>query len=705
MKKITVILLMTVMCLALTVNAGAVSYTYDSEGKAVESPDAYSVAFEVSGLDMGVGALSAPTDIKISDNGVVAISDSANGRVIITDLSFKSATVLKTFDKNETEDSFKTPMGLCFDSNGHLYVCDKENGRIVEFDTSYKYVRAVENPQKELLPEGFIFAPSAVAVDKWGTVYCISDSSTNGYLQFDKSGVFKGFMGSPEVTLTLAQKFWRAVQTDAQRDRTSNEIPVNYNNLVVDSDGFLYTTEAHPNKEDTAIAIQGGQKSGLFMPIKKFNFNGTDVLKRQDFFAPAGDVSFEKSIPENEKNTEALWASSLVSIALGDDGCYFAADSKRGKLFGYDANGNLLYAFGGSGAQVGRFSSLTAVEYHEKQLYALDKNQGTVTCFTLTDYGSLIHNASRLTTERRFEEAAELWQELLKLNSNLTIAYIGLGRSYLEAGEYDLAMDYFKTALSMDNYSEAFSRYREKVMGDWFLAIPEAIIAVIAGVALAFAKCKKFNSGTSPKRTRLSGHMLYSAHVIFRPFDGFWDIKHEKRGSAKAAAIFLGVAAICVALQYRFMGFAFTGGKTTNPLLVAVVILGAALVFCLSNWCLTSLTNGKGSMKDIFTVTGYSCVPLILMSVPVTVMSNILTADEAGFVTLFVYIAYIWTALLLFTGIMTAHEYSLGQNIASIVFTLVGMVVILFLAFLLINLGGRIASFVSGLSTEIGLRN
>jgi hypothetical protein len=110
-------------------------------------------------------------------------------------------------------------------------------------------------------------------------------------------------------------------------------------------------------------------------------------------------------------------------------------------------------------------------------------------------------------------------------------------------------------------------------------------------------------------------------------------------------------------------------------------------------------------MKDIFTVVGYSCIPLILMSGPVTLMSNILTADEAGFVTLFIYVAYIWTAFLLFTGIMTAHEYSLGQNILSIIFTLVGMIVIIFLAFLLINLGGRIASFVSSLVNEIGLRS
>jgi len=58
-------------------------------------------------------------------------------------------------------------------------------------------------------------------------------------------------MGSPEVTLSISQKFWRALQSKEQRKRTENSIPVNFNNLAVDEEGFVYTTEINPNKEDT----------------------------------------------------------------------------------------------------------------------------------------------------------------------------------------------------------------------------------------------------------------------------------------------------------------------------------------------------------------------------------------------------------------------------------------------------------------------
>ena len=38
--------------------------------------------------------------------------------------------------------------------------------------------------------------------------------------------------------------------------------------------------------------------------------------------------------------------------------------------------------------------------------------------------------------------------------------------------------------------------------------------------------------------------LKYSFTLIFHPFDGFWDLKHEKRGSAKAALVIL--ALLCV---------------------------------------------------------------------------------------------------------------------------------------------------------------
>ncbi|MHB8962517.1 MAG: hypothetical protein ACYC5K_05120, partial [Saccharofermentanales bacterium] len=47
----------------------------------------------------------------------------------------------------------------------------------------------------------------------------------------------------------------------------------------------------------------------------------------------------------------------------------------------------------------------------------------------------------------------------------------------------------------------------------------------------------------------------YADHVIYHPFDGFWDLKREKKGSMKAAGILYGLFALMYALRAQFSGY------------------------------------------------------------------------------------------------------------------------------------------------------
>ena len=67
-------------------------------------------------------------------------------------------------------------------------------------------------------------------------------------------------------------------------------------------------------------------------------------------------------------------------------------------------------------------------------------------------------------------------------------------------------------------------------------------------------------------------------------------------------------------------------------------------------------------------------------------------------------IAYIWVGLLLFFGVMITHDYQLPKNVITIIGTIVGMVVIIFLAILFTTLIGKIISFISNIITELSFR-
>mgnify|MGYP007025199795 CR=1 FL=1 len=70
------------------------------------------------------------------------------------------------------------------------------------------------------------------------------------------------------------------------------------------------------------------------------------------------------------------------------------------------------------------------------------------------------------------------------------------------------------------------------------------------------------------------------------------------------------------------------------------------ILWCISNWCLTSLMDGEGKMRDIIIFTGYSLIPLWLIQFPLVGMSHLITVEEGTFYYVFATISFIWTGAL-----------------------------------------------------------
>lgn len=63
-----------------------------------------------------------------------------------------------------------------------------------------------------------------------------------------------------------------------------------------------------------------------------------------------------------------------------------------------------------------------------------------------------------------------------------------------------------------------------------------------------------------------------------------------------------------------------------------------------------------------------------------------------------------FTALLLFCGILTVHQFTVTKNVFSIILTVAGMAFIVFLALLFASIFDKLFSYVAGIFTEIQLR-
>lgn len=200
--------------------------------------------------------------------------------------------------------------------------------------------------------------------------------------------------------------------------------------------------------------------------------------------------------------------------------------------------------------------------------------------------------------------------------------------------------------------------------------------------------------------------LKYSLYVMTHPFDGFWDLTHEKRGSIAAANTLLILTFLTNLWNLRFESFLFnqTRWERINIWSQVAGILAPLLLYVVANWCLTTLFDGKGRMTDVYMGMCYSLTPYILIMNPVTIISNVVTKEEGAFLTYFEVIALVWAAVWILISVMQIHDYSLMKAILAIAFSIVGMMIIVFLIMLFFSLVSDAVAFFISIGKEIMFR-
>ncbi|MHC1695536.1 MAG: YIP1 family protein [Eubacteriales bacterium] len=716
MKKLQRILIL-IFCLTLVLGALPVSaaksyqtYIYDEEGFAMDSPDAYTPYKVLNSRDIGLKVLGyvpidSPQDMTVDSEGNLYIVDTTNNRIVACDSNYKGKFVIDKF-VNEwgIDDSLASPKGV-FVNDTEIYVADTENNRLVVFDKTGKFDRIIYEPEGDVFPETHIYKPVACAVDKSGRIYVVSSTTNMGVIAMNSAGQFQGFVGAQKAAVDPFEMFWRNFQTKEQRKQSIRFVATEYNNITIDADGFVYVTTSSIEENAQQNAINTKSRAGDYAPVKKLNPAGQDIMKRTGFYPPSGEVW----VIMGQMGSNTIYgASKIIDVALGPNGTWSIIDEKRQKVYTYDEEGKLLYIFGDEGTQLGNLRSIQAIQYSGSDILLLDKSEDSITIYKRTEYGDIIDNAIKNHRERRYDEAVVDWKEILKRNNNFDMGYVGIAKSLYRDGKYQESMKQYEYANNTKGYSDSFKEYRKLWIEKYVIVIPISIIVIAVLIGMFFKNAAKVNKRDQIRKDRklkLSSHLLYGFHIIFHPFDGFWDMKKEKRGSMGAALIYLALA--CATFIYKALGTGYifnVYGVYSDFTAEAIGVIVPVLLWTVANWCLTTLFDGEGSMKDIFMVTCYSTIPITILMVPATLLTNIITFEEFALVNMLNQLAFIWLGFLLFTGTMVIHDYTLGKNVLTSLSTLVGMMFIMFVGVLFSGLIMKIVSFFTNIYVEIAYR-
>ena len=642
-------------------SATTYTFSFDRKGNGVITQDAYLPDRTI--LDLG---LKDPQDIFVNENDDLWICDTGNKRIIL--YSPDTDEILDEI----THEEFNSPKGIFLTEDGYLYVADSGASMIFKFSTDGTLVDSFGKPTSVSF-ENQIFDPKKVAVDKQGSMYVVAEGVFDGIIQMSESGEFLGYFTTNDVQLTPRQRFENLLFSDEQLDQVSDRNPVSFSNVYVDKNSIKYTTSFGLNISN----------------LKKHNTDGSSSI----------DTDYGIDL-------------ELVDMYTDDNGIMYAA-SQMGYIYIFTSDGFFIFGYGTGESNEdvsGFYSKLTAIAVDSNgMIWTLDQDKAFLQSFSATEYSTNIYDALTLYKQGKYQEAVDVWEDVLKLNQLSVLAHNEIGRNLFSQGKYEESMLHFELSGNRFYYSEAYWEVRNV---DLQRNLPGFLLGLIVfGISYFVIKRtnRKYNYLDKPKALikkftdiKIVNDVLYSFNLIKHPLDSFYYLKKKQKGSYKGAVTLFALFFISYMVYITSKGFIFQYVEPADLDLNGIIIgfFSIATLFIISNYLVTSINDGEGSLGEIFKGVSYSLMPLTVAYFAATYFSHIATFNEAIIFDGIVFIGLATSGLFIFLAVQELHNYTIRESIKSFLLTfLFMMIVALLLAFIQI-MGDQMIQFILGLFKE-----
>ena len=648
-----------------TVKADAPYYTWTvgPNGYIVQTQTAYEPAETIR------AGFNNPEDMFVYENKIY-VADTGNSRIVV----LEDNKIVQEI----TNENLKKPTGIAVNDE-YIYVADYENACILLFNHDGTLKSRLNKPTEKTLGVDTKFKPVKIGVDKRGNIYVVSEGSTSGLMQISEEGNFLGYFGSNRTNTSLMMILQQTFFTEEQLAQLFKNVPSSPANIAVDDMGLIYTI------------TQGDSAANQGQSIRKLSISGSDLFSCNRYSSTFVDVAVDKYF-----NTYAI--------------------DKDGTIYEYDNYGNLVFSFGmkDTGTQrVGLISDATALDVlADGTLIVLDKTKGFIQAFDITEFAAQVHLGNAYYLDGLYEDAEEVWKYINKMNSAFLFSYEALGKASFKRQDYEEALEYFKMAENVSGYSQAFWYARNEwiennlttviIIGAVLIAIYYIIkkIDKEKKIAAYKARCKEKLHSFRPME-----HLSLLKLMLKNPFDVYYEMRYHNKTSwvlATILYIWLGVLQITNLYVTSYI-FNQTNEAYVSLFELVGPILIILFMFVGCNYLVSTITGGEGKFKQVYCGTIYAFAPYLIFTLPLQLLTNTLTENEAFIVSFGQLILIVWSLILLYLMVQEIHAFSIKETVVNILVTFATMFLLALAAVMLFLLYQQLADFIYELFQEVKL--
>ena len=671
----------------------------DKSQETVLSREMYSADRYITADSVGLSnAFDGLTDICYGNNDEVYILCGLNSRIVKLNSDYTFCRELSISDANGETVDFAGAKGIYIDKNENIYIADTEHGRIIITGNDGVVKEIWSKPESGTVPEDFVYQPTSVIRDEQGYTYILSLGCYYGALTYSPSGEFQGFYGSNTVNasaLDTLEFLWEKLTgNDTKKSVSTKKLPYSFVDFALDKDGYMVI----------CTGTTDGTTNGVGQ-IRKISPGGSDILYSSEQSGKSilsSTLNFleDKVIKKNNQS----YPQNLMSIDVDKSGLIYAVDKTYGLIYIYDDGCNLLGAFGGGnglGNKLGLFSTAESIAVNGDTVLIADSKNRSISVFKITEYGKALKVAQNLYLQGQYKEAEPYWEKILKLDSGNQLAYKGLAMVKYTDGDNNSAMEYAKKGLDYSTYNLAYQIELKNSIKEHFGLITIVTLLIIGALIAVFVTVKKKNTVIIKNQT-----VSTSLGCVFHPFVSFNDVKYKKRGSLLCATVILGLFFVITILNETISGFLFSSysPQSYNVFYSVVMTIGLVLLWSVANWLVGALFSGKGKLAEIYIVSCYSLIPIIVFKTVRLILTYVLPYSGMAVMDGIYVAILIYTFFILSVGIMTVHEYGFGKFIGTGLLTLFGMLLVVFILFMIIIQIQQLWIFICSIFMEVVYR-
>ncbi|BBH18994.1 hypothetical protein Back11_03390 [Paenibacillus baekrokdamisoli] len=197
-----------------------------------------------------------------------------------------------------------------------------------------------------------------------------------------------------------------------------------------------------------------------------------------------------------------------------------------------------------------------------------------------------------------------------------------------------------------------------------------------------------------------------SLRVLRHPFDVFWEIRYRSHGSIAAASLLLALALVVLLMSKLSGSYLFGGAKLDdlNPTAFLLQYSIPWITWVFANYLVGSIMKGQGKLLEVFVGSTYALMPIILFSLPLSIISNVLTLSEGSIYGFAQLIMNCWSLLLLFVMAKEIHNYEIGETVWNMIISVLLMLAIWLLCLIFAGLTYQLYDFVAQIYKEVAAR-